>query len=129
LLHNKQKYKSYAQLDGPHGITNTCASLSSNTASPLGGVCPNIKYGSAGGQALVGFQIGFVVYLMVVNIMELAKGYTASTNQSTSEEESERFEGKKQEDQTFISNISGNSAPPKSGPTKRPLSVYYQKRY
>ena len=76
----------------------------------------------------MGFQIGFVVYLMVVNIMELAKGYRASTNQSAFEEESERLEGE-EKDQTFISNISGNSAPPKSGPTKRPLSVYYQKRY
>lgn len=79
----------------------------------------------------MGIQVFFVVYFMVVNIMELAKGYTASTNQSTFEEESERLEGKKQEGsgEIFGSDISINSAPPKSGPTKRPLSVYYQKRY
>lgn len=80
----------------------------------------------------MGIQVFFVVYLMVVNIIDLAMGYNNIIKDPYDLASKISF-GADNHDTMDKKSLElappNNTTPPKSGPTKRPLSVYYQKRY
>ena len=102
-------------------MSNVCANLDTNVASVLGGVCPNITHG-VGGEALLWIQLFFVVYFVVFNIYSTFS-QTQSSSKNTSLSSDFDIDIAAPTDKSLKKNFNSNNT------VKRPLSVYYQKKY